>query len=106
MRFEFRTPAGGNALNSGNHDWVDGATYFLKVEWRAGTARMRVFNGENEAAGVKLDLSTTYGAPYNPANHTVVFGSLTGGTIRDVRISRVYIGPNPRPVSLGSALQP
>ncbi len=106
MRFEFRTPAAGSVLNSGNQNWVDGASYFLKVEWRAGTARLRVFNGENDAASVKLDLSTTYGAPYNPGNHTVVFGSLTGGTLRDVRISRVYIGPNPRPISLGSALQP
>lgn len=104
VRFEFRNNNTGGDAASGGQAWRDHFPYFVKLEWRGGNARFRIFEGETESASSKIDLSTSYTGQYNPANHTIVIGSLYNDTMRDVRVSRVYIGPNPRPVSLGSAL--
>lgn len=106
VRFEFRSNHTGNSADSPGQAWQDHFAYLVKLEWRGGTARLRVFNGETEAAATKVDLSAQYTAPYSPASHTVVIGSLHNDSMRDMRVSRVYIGPGTRPVSLGSASRP
>lgn len=80
--------------------WEDHRPYYFKLEWRGGTARLRVYPGENDAAEPVADLSSSYAAPYNPASHMIVVGSLAGRTISDIRVSRVYVGPGPRLVAL------
>ena len=97
IRFEFRTPAGGNAAQTGGLSWTDHFPYLFKVEWRAGTARLRVFNGGSESSPVKVDLSVNYGAPYSPPEHLVVIGSLHNDSLKDMRVSSLWIGPTPRP---------
>ncbi|HXH05042.1 MAG TPA: hypothetical protein VNI83_00470, partial [Vicinamibacterales bacterium] len=78
--------------------WEDHRPYFIRLEWRGGTARLRIHRGENAAAPVVAELSTSYTQPYSPANHVVLVGSLAGTTMKDVRYSRLYIGPGPRPI--------
>ncbi len=104
VRFEFRNNNSGGDASTGGHSWLDHFAYFVKLEWRGGNARLRIFEGTSEAGATKVDLSTTYPGSYNPASQTIVIGSLYNDTMRDMRVSRVYIGPNPRPISLGSAL--
>jgi hypothetical protein len=82
---------------SGGIGWHDHQPYYFKLEWRGGTARLRVFFGENEGAPLVADLSTSYSGTYSPPNHAVVLGSLVNDTFRDVRISWLYAGPGPRP---------
>jgi hypothetical protein len=82
---------------SGGIGWHDHQPYYFKLEWRGGTARLRVFFGENEGAPLVADISTSYSGTYSPPNHAVVVGSLVNDTFRDVRISWLYAGPGPRP---------
>ena len=91
-------------VESGGISWEDHRPYFFKLEWRAGTARLRVFFGENDGAPAIVDLTNSYTAPYNASNPNIIIGSLMGDSLRDIRVSRLYISPFPRPVSLGSAL--
>lgn len=93
-----------NAVETGGLGWQDNRPYFFKLEWRSGTARLRVFSGENDSSAVFVDLSSSYTAPFNAGNPNVIIGSLMGDSLRDFRVSRLYISPFPRPVSLGSAL--
>jgi hypothetical protein len=106
VRFEFRSSNSGGSADSAGQSWQDHFPYLVKLEWRGGTARLRVFNGDSEGAGTKVDLTTQYTAPYNPGSHTVVIGSLHNDSMRDMRVSRVYIGPGARPASLGSVVIP
>lgn len=107
MVFQFASQGNaGNAVETGGLTWVDLRPYYFKLEWRAGTARLRVFSGENETAPQLVDLSTTYTTPYAAGTPNVIIGSLLNDSLRDIRVSRLYIGPFPRPVSLGSALTP
>jgi len=107
MVFQFASQGNaGNAVETGGLTWVDLRPYYFKLEWRAGTARLRVFSGENETAPQLVDLSTTYTAPYAAGTPNVIIGSLLNDSLRDIRVSRLYIGPFPRPVALGSALTP
>ena len=61
-----------------------------------------MFNGATENGNVKVDLSTSYSAPWSAANPVITIGSLDGDTMRDLRASNLYIGPFARPVALGS----
>jgi hypothetical protein len=81
--------------------WVDNSPYFFKLEWRGGTARLRVFSGENESAPGFADVSTSYTAPWNAPNPNIIIGSLGGDSHWDIRVSRLYIGPYARPMSVG-----
>jgi hypothetical protein len=83
---------------SGGLDWDDNRPYYFKVEWRAGTARVRVFRGENEAAPIFADVSVTFSGAYSPGSHNIIVGSMINDSYRDIRASRLYIGPGPRPV--------
>jgi hypothetical protein len=104
MKFTFASQGNaGSQQVSGGNGWDENVPYYFKLEWRGGTARIRVFNGTNETGGVKVDLSTSYTAPWNAANPVITIGSLDGDTMRDLRASNLYIGPYARPVSLGSA---
>jgi hypothetical protein len=94
-RVTFRFAGGQTEAGMG---FADHTPYFFKVEWRAGTARLRIFGGENESASVRLDISTGYSGPYNPPEHSVVIGALQARSLTDARISNLYIGPNARPV--------
>ena len=98
LRFEFK----GAVATSGREGWVDHRPYYFKIEWRAGTATLRVWSNTTREAGggLKVTLSVNYGGTYNPTNHTVTLGSLFSDTLRDVRYSRFYVGSNARPVSL------
>jgi hypothetical protein len=97
VRFEFRTPSGGNVAQTGGMSWTDHSPYLVKLEWRGGTARLRIFNGSTESAGVKVDLSVSYGGSYTPGNQVVVLGSLHNDTLKDIRISSFWVGPTARP---------
>jgi hypothetical protein len=97
IRFEFHTPGGGNAAQTGGMSWTDHRPYLFKIEWRGGTARLRVFDGSNESARTKVDLSVTYGGSYNPGNQVVVAGSMHNDTLKDMRVSSLWIGSTPRP---------
>lgn len=95
--FEFHTPAGGAMAQTAGMGWTDHFPYLFKVEWRGGTARLRVFDGATESAPVKVDLAVNYGAPYNPSDHVVVIGTLHGDSLKDQRVSALWIGPTARP---------
>ncbi len=104
MKFTFGSQGNaGSQQVSGGNGWDENAPYYVKLEWRGGTARMRVFNGTLDGGSVKVDLSTSYTAPWNAANPVITIGSLNGDTMRDLRASNLYIGPYARPVSLGTA---
>ncbi len=104
MKFTFGSQGNvGSQQVSGGNGWDENAPYFIKLEWRGGTARMRVFNGTSDTGSVKVDLSTSYTAPWNAGNPVITIGSLDGDTMRDLRASNLYIGPYARPVSLGTA---
>jgi hypothetical protein len=92
--------AGGTSATaaSGGLDWDDHRPYYFKIEWRAGTARVRVFLGETEAAATFADVSVGYPGAYSPASHNILVGSVMNDSYRDIRASRLYIGPGPRPV--------
>lgn len=100
-RIVLRWTAQGNHVTaqSGDLDWQDLRPFYFKLEWRSGTARLRVYLGENDAAPLFADVSTPYTGTYNPGSHNVIIGSLSNDSHRDIRASRVYIGPGPRPVS-------
>lgn len=89
------------AVETSGLGWQDNRPYFFKLEWRGGTARLRVFSGENESAPVFADVSSTYTAPWNAPNPNVVIGSLAGDSHWDIRVSKLYIGPYARPMPLG-----
>lgn len=94
IAFQF---AGGATVRTGSIGWADRRDYFFKLEWRAGTARLRVFNGTNDAGGAFVDLSTSYTAPYNASAPVVTIGSRTGSVCQDIRAKRLFIGPGDRP---------
>lgn len=101
MKFTFASQGNaGRQQVSGGNGWNENVPYYFKLEWRGGTARIRVFDGTTEAGNVKVDLSTSYTAPWNAANPVITIGSLIGDTMRDLRASNLYIGPYARPVSL------
>jgi len=98
-RLMLRWTAQGNHVTaqSGGLDWQDLRPYYFKLEWRGGNVRLRVYLGENDSAPVFADVSTGYTGTYNPAAHNVIIGSLSNDSHRDIRASRLYVGPGPRP---------
>jgi hypothetical protein len=92
--------AGGTSATAatGGLDWADHRPYYFKIEWRAGTGRVRVFLGETESAPTFADVSVGYPGAYSPSAHNIIVGSLMNDSYRDIRASRLYIGPGPRPV--------
>jgi hypothetical protein len=78
--------------------FVDNTDYYFKIEWRGGTARLRVYRGTNDGGSPVSELSVGYGAPYGATAPSVTLGARTGDTMRDVRFRRLYIGQNARPV--------
>jgi hypothetical protein len=106
MKFTFASQGNAGAQQvSGGQSWDENVPYFVKLEWRGGTARLRVFNGTADGGSPKVDLSTTYQGPWNAANPVITIGSLGGDTMRDLRASNLYIGPFARPASLGNVLR-
>lgn len=89
---------GANNATARGIGWRDNHDYYFKLEWRAGTARLRLYNGTNDAGGAFIDLSVPYAAPYGATAPAVTLGARTGDTMPDVRFRRLYVGPNPRPV--------
>jgi hypothetical protein len=78
--------------------FIDNAPYFFKIEWRGGTARLRVSFGQTEGSTPQVDITTSYAAPYNPSSHTVLLGAIRDRSLTDARLSNLYVGPYPRPV--------
>jgi len=106
MKFTFASQGNaGSQQVSGGNAWNENVAYYFKLEWRGGTARIRVFDGTSEGGNVKVDLSTSYTAPWNAANPVVTIGSLNGDTMRDLRASNLYIGPGPRPATLAGSFR-
>jgi hypothetical protein len=100
IAFQF---AGGATVYTGGIGWADRRDYFFRLEWRAGSARLRVFNGTSASGGPFVDLSTSYGAPFNATAPVVTIGARTGSVCEDIRVRRLYIGaPDNRPVALSS----
>ncbi|HSL21576.1 MAG TPA: hypothetical protein VK886_08570 [Vicinamibacterales bacterium] len=93
---------GGNTVESGGVGWVDNTDYYFKVEWRGGTARLRVYEGFNDLGSPFLELSTSYTAPYGAAAPSVIIGSRNGDTCADIRVSRLHVGPAARLIPIGS----
>lgn len=100
----FVNGASSGRVESGPQSWDERKTYFLRLEWRAGTARFRIYDGNTDGAPLKIDLSTSYSGTYSPPNHVINIGTRNGETMRDMRVSNVWISAQPRPASLGSAL--
>ena len=91
-------------VESGSQSWDERKTYFLRLEWRAGTARFRIYDGNTDEAPLKVDLASSYSGTYSPPNHVINIGARNGQTMRDMRVSNVWISAQLRPASLGSAL--
>jgi hypothetical protein len=83
-----------------SNSWSRSEIYFWKLEWRAGTSRLRVWAGGKNGRQV-ADLHAEYDAPYAPNPHLVRLGSVGGRAGSDTNpgtiIWNIWVSPNPRP---------
>jgi hypothetical protein len=84
----------------GFQNWNRAQTYFWKFEWRAGSARLRVWEGGKNGRQIE-DISGGYDAPYAPNPHLVRLGSVGGRAGSDTNpgtiIWNIWVSPRPRP---------